>query len=461
MPDTITYSRGRTLTRRILCVVVATALLAGCAARADFERLAQVYGGGGGPKNPVIWIPGILGSELTDSASGEIVWGGPDRLGIDPIEHPAARVLAVPLLGEGDRAPLDSLRPTASIRRAHPNLAGLVLDQIVYGDAIRGLEAGGYRFDHDDADHATARLGFEFAYDWRRDIVEAAQQLGRFIDAQKAEIEQSRRAWFGDRAEPVRFDLVTHSMGGLVARYYLMYGAADLPEDNALPELTWAGARNVGKVIYVAPPNTGSVNALAVLVNGREFGPLQPVFEPVVLATYLSIFEMLPRPGEVSVTIRGEADPPDLYDAAIWDRLGMGIMRRARDSELANLMPGAGDAEARRTQAKRHLARALRRARAFQRAIDRPEPYPSGLESFIVAGSGRATPSQVTYHPTTGRLDVTGLGDGDVRVLVDSALGGPAVDDVLILPAEHLKIVSDPAFIDQMLRWLRGDGLSQ
>ena len=47
--------------------------------------------------------------------------------------------------------------------------------------------------------------------------------------------EYARR--YGVRDAPVKFDIVAHSMGGIVARYAMMYGGADLPADGSLPPL--------------------------------------------------------------------------------------------------------------------------------------------------------------------------------------------------------------------------------
>lgn len=68
--------------------------------------------------------------------------------------------------------------------------------------------------------------------------MESAQGLDRFIKAKKAEVQGEIFRRFGMKQSPVKFDLVAHSMGSLVVRYYLRYGAADLPADGSLPPET-------------------------------------------------------------------------------------------------------------------------------------------------------------------------------------------------------------------------------
>lgn len=110
----------------------------------------------------------------------------------------------------------------------------------------------------------------EFPYDWRRDNRVAAQLLR----------EQADR-WLHERRKTfprARLVLLTHSMGGLVARYYLEVLGG------------WSQTR---RLITIGTPHRGSLNALNFLVNGLEkaFGLLDLTD---LMRSCTSVYQLLP-----------------------------------------------------------------------------------------------------------------------------------------------------------------------
>ena len=74
------------------------------------------------------------------------------------------------------------------------------------------------------------------------------------------------------------FDLLAHSQGGLIARYYVKYGSAELDPTDPAPRPTMAGAASVNRLILVGTPNRGCLEAMKILHLGVKKGvrPIRP-----------------------------------------------------------------------------------------------------------------------------------------------------------------------------------------
>ena len=469
----------------LVIATLATLLLSGCQPEPRAPNLAQLYDFASETdtpaRRPVIAIPGTLGSRLQDRETGAFIWGGRGGLSIDPANPKNQRLLALPI-GKGDE-PLsqlrDHVRARGVLRVARPSIFGLEIEKDVYRGAIDTLIAGGYDFrrtrEEEIEDREVNLDSFEFPYDWRRDIVEAAQELDGFIRRKRVQVALARRDAFGSDQTLPKFDIVAHSMGTLVARYYLMYGAQDLPADGSLPDLTWEGADYVSRVIYIAPPNAGSVTSFENLINGKSFGPFQPYFSPALLGTHPSTYQLLPRIRHDRIQVAGETFAPDIYDVDEWDARGWGLLNPDQDAVLQRLMPDEPSSEGRRARARAHVAKALWRSKQLHLAMDIPAVPPAGLDAFLVIGGGVDTPSVVEFDPATGQARNIAWSEGDGVVLrgsslldersageFDLGLRSPlSFRSVLLLPEEHLDITKSAVFGDNILFWLldapRGD----
>jgi len=114
--DICRLSESTNATRRIFrCGILIASLaigLTGCVSfgkqesdvKIIYERSAQYHMLN---RNPVIEIPGILGSKLIDRASRRTVWGAFDRESGDPTTSDGAQLISLPV--EGNR-PLSELR---------------------------------------------------------------------------------------------------------------------------------------------------------------------------------------------------------------------------------------------------------------------------------------------------------------------------------------------------------------
>jgi len=461
------------LIRFIACVL----LLTGCAVKYVGPDLGAIYnrsaGYHGELRNPVILIPGIAGSKLIDSQSGHVVWGAFAGGYADPKRPDGARRIALPLREGVSLSELrDSVIPDGALDRLRMVLFGLPIEMSAYFHILGTLGIGGYRdellgtsgaIDYGD-NHFTC---FQFDYDWRRDNVESAKRLHEFILEKRAYVQAELEKRYGIANYDVKFNIVAHSMGGLIARYYLRYGPIDLPEDGSIPPVTWAGARYVEHVILVGPPNAGSVKSLIRLVRGRKFGPFLPKYEPAILGTMPAMYQLLPR-GRHGALVDA-ADPQrwidDILSPELWEDMGWGLAAPDQDHMLQWLLPNIEHPADRRRIALDHQWKCLKRAKQFASALDVPASSPEGLTLSLIAGDALSTPAVVSVNRSNGEIELIERGPGDGIVLRSSALMDERVagdwsptlvspigwTQVLFLFTGHLEMTRDPAFTDNIL----------
>ena len=110
---------------------------------------------------------------------------------------------------------------------------------------------------------------FEFPYDWRRDNRVAARLLGKVIETRLAQW----RAHVGGDAKVI---LLAHSMGGIVARYYLE---------------VMGGFQDCKALFTFGTPYRGALKALNYLANGwrKSFVDLT-----TTIRSFTSVYQLLP-----------------------------------------------------------------------------------------------------------------------------------------------------------------------
>ena len=303
----------------------------------------------GQSRPPVILIPGLTGTELINSKTGQKVWFKLRRSHGDDLRLPIT-----PNLNAGR----DALVPGDVIRDVK---AGVLPRVDVYGGLITSLVVKGYREERFDAPppRGYENTVYVFSYDWRRDNVENARLLIRRINALKVKLHRPA----------LKFDLIGHSMGGLIARYAAMYGDSDLPASGTPAVPTWAGSKSIGRLIIMGTPNEGSPLSLRDMVNGFALMGIE-VNLPFVqnlskfdVFTIPSAYQLLPAPGTLKAY--GEDLNPveiDIYDPATWSKYGW------NPTEDKNFDKEFSAAEQR--VAKPFFARMLDRAKRFHASLD-------------------------------------------------------------------------------------------
>ncbi len=464
---------------KLVLLSLALAALA-CAAKQKPPNLGAIYSRAasyhGPDRNPVILIPGLLGSKLVEESTNRVVWGAFDGGFANPQKPDGARLLALPM-HEGARldALRDSVIPAGALDHLKIKVLGLPFEIGAYVNILGALGIGGYRdealglsgaVDYGD-DHYTC---FQFDYDWRRDNVENARRLHHFIEEKRAYVQAENARRFDRPDDEVKFDIVAHSMGSLMLRYYLRYGDRELTDDPGSMPVTWDGAKSVERVVLVAPPNAGSAETILQLVDGRKFGPIFPKYEPAILGTWPASYQLLPRARHGALVDGGDTSRviSDFMQPEFWAEKGWGLLDPKQDKVLRMLLPEVSSASRRRAIALDHLSKNLSRAQQFMQALDAPAAKPPSLSLYLVAGDALPTVTVVAVDPRTGAPTALRKESGDGTVARASALMDERASGKwaprLISPiewsqvsfvfSEHLAMTKDPAFTDNILYFL-------
>jgi pimeloyl-ACP methyl ester carboxylesterase len=380
-------------------------------------------------------LPGIMGSRL-ERPDGTAAWLNVGNvLGHHDLRLPAM----LPL-----HTSRDSLKPFGliGVDEMIPRLFGFT----EYADLLGLLRDAG--FHRNERGTGTRGAIFHvFTYDWRRDLVESARRLGEYLDA----LAVARR-------EPeARFNLVGHSMGGLIARYYLRYGDAEPGGP-----VTWAGARRISQLILVATPNAGSIFSLDAALNGNPVGMSNTTLAARVIAHMPAIYQLMPPVGaNPLVDAKGEALGADLHEPSTWQRFGWGPWSPHTQSS---------------NEDRAFITALIDHARAFHLAMAKAPETVCPRPVTVLGGDclptltraiAPARPGQSPlFAPRTGAEAEVMFEAGDGRVARSSVLGShldvdgsrdwglPEISHVFFGDADHHGIYGEPTFQSVLLRRL-------
>jgi pimeloyl-ACP methyl ester carboxylesterase len=199
------------------------------------------------PLRPLVLIPGILGSQLC--LGDLVVWGRVNSLNNLP-------TLELRNTGNPD------IRPCGILKNVQ--ILGPLITSHYYDGLLKELKSLGYMEDRDL---------FIFDYDWRQSNLDSAAKLKQFIDARIPKEKQ--------------FDIIAHSMGGIVTKIFVADGAQ---------------STRINNIIYLGTPFLGSANALGTLSEG--WGSFENVLAGGkqairrVVLSWPGFLELLPRYGE-------------------------------------------------------------------------------------------------------------------------------------------------------------------
>ena len=370
--------------------------LLGCATEDTRPDLARLYATQADTAStpPLIVIHGVLGGRLFDPAAGNEVWPGTlRRVLFDDYAH-----LRLPI-------DTDTLLPQDS---------GFVVSGITDRAAGRDFyaqihntleENGGYiRTQPGTPVRDTRKRFYVYSYDWRQDNLESVRGLNALI-------EQLRK----DHETPdMRVDIVAHSMGGLITRYFIRYGTHDVLDDNDFP-VRYDGDKKVRRAILLGTPNLGSIAGLDTLLYGHRIGLDR--LDAEVVATFPSAYQVLPhalrdwlvdpngkrmrwytRPDGTRAEI-------DQFDVNWWRDHGLSIFDPVVRERIISAEADRASGERYFATLERYFERHLERGRRFSWSLTVPAPHIEQRYA-VFGGSCSLTPARGVFEQVGERYVV-------------------------------------------------------
>ncbi len=330
---------------------------------------------------PLVVIPGAFGSSLRDRRTGREIWPGTSprllvsnyrdlELEIDP----------------------STLEPVAGDVAAHDVFReGLGRD--FYGKVLDTLhDAGGYaRGQVGQPPRPGRRTYYVYLYDWRLDNVAAARGLHDFVESIRK-----------DHGEPrLKVDVLAHSNGGLLARYYARYGTAELAATGDFRP-TQAGAPSIRRLLLVGTPNLGTMQPVLGNLRGEEIG-LRNIPQEVV-ATCTGAPQLMPHPAiPWAIGVDGRDLGLPLFDIETWRHNGWSIFA-PRVAERTIAQHGGGVAGRRYLDVLRaYMAKHLERGRRFTESLAVPGG-PGELRPYVFGGDCELTLARVVVERINGNV---------------------------------------------------------
>lgn len=149
-----------------------------------------------------------------------------------------------------------------------------------------------------------------FHYDWRDYLHNSVTKLNELILKLKAQ-------------GITKIDIISHSMGGLIASYLLRYG-----KDNTHQQ-EWALAPYLNKIFFVATPFKGAIKSLHEIIHGSKFGINRSLLSPQSICTFPSTYYLLPSYNNaLSIVKENSLHESSLYDLNTWQKYELSFLNK-------------------------------------------------------------------------------------------------------------------------------------
>lgn len=337
---------------------------------------------GNADQPPLIVIPGAFGSRLLDTRIGSEIWPKSAR----KLMFSSYKGLEVDI----DAATLDpvstDVQPYLVFRKG--------LGRDFYGQILETLEGpGGYqrRQPGDAVDPQQQRNYYVYLYDWRLDNVAAVAGLHELIERIRVAYQDPK----------LQVDILAHSNGGMLARYYARYGATDyLDTGDATP--TYAGAAAIRRLLLVGTPNLGSMQPVLSHVRGEEIGLRKIPAE--VVATTSGAPQLMPHPAiPWLVDNKGDVINRDVFDLETWRDFQWSIFDPHVRERTIRRKGGGAAGERYMEVLEAYLGKHLERGRNFM-LLMACKNSERDVKPFIFGGDCDATVARLVVEEVRGKM---------------------------------------------------------
>jgi pimeloyl-ACP methyl ester carboxylesterase len=385
------------------------------------------------PEAAIVLIPGYYGSRLVEETSGRLVW-----LSVQEALF-GTRSLAVP---QPDLGIQDFVLVRSDGILQDISVVPFVYSVNGYGPLLKAL---------DDIGPLTSVV--PLAYDWRMDLLAA-------VDALHQTIERLRKQGIP------RIALVAHSMGGLIAAYYLRYGT----QQPAQAIETWEGASRVNAVVLTGVPYRGSMTTFRNMQYGRRIGLNGMLLTAEAVSSFPGSYYLLPAPGSDVLLSRSlEKLEGFLYRPHYWKQYGWGLLRDGVSRSDSVFEKRAAYTERWLEQARRFFDLLHRPAAITSRpVIPLLEVMGTGFETLAAGfwlGSDSSVGTELLFDKDQVRRSRSALdyslllADGDGTVTASSASLPPAYRALFMveqraMDVSHSKLVTDSQLLETMVLFL-------
>lgn len=358
-------------------------------------------------KDPVLIIPGIMGTEIyrDTGMETELLWPDVPRMFLtnnDRFMDPLAYI------------PEDMSLTTGPIvgkpARVFDYSEGLINEFISQG-YIPGVNL------------------FTFPYDWRKDLDEIAENEFRWL------IDYDILGMYGFNSDINKIDIIAHSQGGLVFKRFV----AKHPKYNHV----------FGKAVFAGTPHLGAPKAAKALLYGDNmnvsFGPLglDPAEVKRISKDMPSVYELLPSEEyfDHSNGYLGEATIPN-PDFPVYHVETLDYPESDQFLKDNGLNAGLVDA-----------------AVAFHAdAYDNFDFTGSGIKAYNIIGCQEATINKIITTPNGGYGLFYGPGDSTVPVISAGNVGGTV--NFYALDSDHGQMLTQDGTRQQIVNLIAGSSLS-